>query len=88
MGICCSCLSGEYFFLLLQIPSIVLTIEKQGRENSDAYQPLLAENEREAISALLQYLENVCVTTLQIRLLVTNIPSFRDKKLISLVMVH
>ncbi|ODQ57577.1 hypothetical protein WICANDRAFT_80909 [Wickerhamomyces anomalus NRRL Y-366-8] len=29
-----------------------------GRENSDAYQPLLAENEREAISALLQYLEN------------------------------
>ena len=35
----------------------------QGRSRDGLYEPALADSEREAVADLLQYLENVCVTS-------------------------
>jgi hypothetical protein len=41
------------------VPNILLSFSVQSR-NSQSYEPLLLENEREAVADLLQYLESVC----------------------------
>ena len=52
---CCTCIHQ----ITLPLPNILLAIAVQSR-NSQSYEPLLLENEREAVADLLQYLESAC----------------------------
>ena len=61
MGIlsCCESCCMSVYWISLPRPNITFTVSVHSR-NSQSYEPLLLENEREAVADLLQYLESAC----------------------------
>ena len=68
---CCTYIHQIHFLALIFFS---LGVSVQTR-NSQSYEPLLLENEREAVADLLQYLESACI--LSTERLITDLISFK-----------
>lgn len=64
---CLACLTGTYSKIDRWCHVSDLLAPIKGRSRDGLYEPILADNEREAVADLLQYLENVCYQLLSTR---------------------